>query len=104
MRVSALVAALLLLAGCGGGKAAAPPTTSPRGGPKELFVQQCGPCHTLADAGTQGIAGKNLDDVRPTRLAVLKAIREGPDTMPADLVSGAYAQGVAAYVASVAGA
>ncbi len=30
---------------------------------KELFTQQCGSCHTLADAGTQGQVGPNLDDV-----------------------------------------
>jgi cytochrome c oxidase subunit 2 len=30
---------------------------------KELFTQQCGSCHTLADAGTQGEVGPNLDDV-----------------------------------------
>jgi cytochrome c oxidase subunit II len=30
---------------------------------KELFVQNCGSCHTLADAGTQGEVGPNLDTV-----------------------------------------
>jgi cytochrome c oxidase subunit 2 len=30
---------------------------------KELFAQQCGSCHTLADAGTTGEVGPNLDDV-----------------------------------------
>ena len=29
---------------------------------KELFVQKCGSCHTLADAGTKGQIGPNLDD------------------------------------------
>ena len=29
---------------------------------KTLFVQQCGSCHTLADAGTRGVIGPNLDD------------------------------------------
>jgi cytochrome c oxidase subunit II len=29
---------------------------------KELFTQQCGTCHTLAEAGTQGEVGPNLDD------------------------------------------
>ncbi|HEY7561823.1 MAG TPA: cytochrome c oxidase subunit II [Gaiellaceae bacterium] len=32
---------------------------------KELFTQQCGSCHVLADAGTQGQVGPNLDDVLP---------------------------------------
>jgi cytochrome c oxidase subunit II len=30
---------------------------------KQLFVQQCGSCHTLADAGTQGQVGPDLDEV-----------------------------------------
>jgi mono/diheme cytochrome c family protein len=29
---------------------------------KALFTQQCGSCHTLADAGTTGEVGPNLDD------------------------------------------
>jgi cytochrome c oxidase subunit 2 len=30
---------------------------------KELFAQNCGSCHVLADAGTQGQVGPNLDNV-----------------------------------------
>jgi len=30
---------------------------------KELFTQQCGSCHALADAGTLGEVGPNLDEV-----------------------------------------
>jgi cytochrome c oxidase subunit 2 len=30
---------------------------------KELFAQNCGSCHVLADAGTQGQVGPNLDTV-----------------------------------------
>jgi mono/diheme cytochrome c family protein len=30
---------------------------------KELFATNCGPCHTLAAAGTDGIVGPNLDDI-----------------------------------------
>jgi cytochrome c oxidase subunit 2 len=29
---------------------------------EELFTQQCGSCHTLADAGTSGEVGPNLDE------------------------------------------
>jgi mono/diheme cytochrome c family protein len=29
---------------------------------KDLFVQNCGSCHTLADAATAGTVGPNLDD------------------------------------------
>ena len=30
---------------------------------KELFVTNCGACHTLAKAGTDGVVGPNLDDL-----------------------------------------
>ena len=32
------------------------------GNGEELFKQHCGQCHTLADAGTQGRIGPNLDE------------------------------------------
>jgi mono/diheme cytochrome c family protein len=63
-RAAPLLAALLLgLAALGSGCGAT--TTSEAGASedqgKELFVQQCGGCHTLADAGTLGQTGPNLD-------------------------------------------
>jgi cytochrome c oxidase subunit 2 len=36
---------------------------------KTLFTQQCGSCHTLADAGTQGAVGPDLDKVLPGKNA-----------------------------------
>jgi mono/diheme cytochrome c family protein len=51
----ALLAAVLVISGCG--------TTSPdiaRG--RVLFSSKCGICHTLAQAGTTGTRGPNLDD------------------------------------------
>jgi mono/diheme cytochrome c family protein len=33
-----------------------------QGAGKELFTQRCGSCHVLADAGTSGPVGPNLDD------------------------------------------
>jgi len=68
-----------------------------------LFVQQCGSCHKLSDAGTPGIVGKDLDGVRPSYGDVLTAIVDGPGTMPEALVTGRDARAVAAYVARVAG-
>jgi mono/diheme cytochrome c family protein len=90
---------------------------------KELFMNegQCGSCHVLADAGTKGVIGPNLDDAflqaRHDGLgeATIRAVVrdqiaypvENPTTgapgMPADLVTGEDADAVAAYVASVAG-
>jgi mono/diheme cytochrome c family protein len=92
---------------------------------KQLFTEKCGSCHTLADAGTQGRVGPNLDEAftnvrsdHPNQGFKESTIRdvvrgqiaypvEDPVTdapgMPANLVTGDDADAVAAYVASVAG-
>lgn len=60
---------------------------------KELFAAQCGSCHTLADAGTTGQVGPNLDEslagkdegyIRESILEPNAKIAEGfqPDLMP----------------------
>ena len=51
----ALVGGAASLSACGG----SPPDTASG---KQLFTQRCGSCHTLADAGTKGVIGPNLDD------------------------------------------
>ena len=51
-----LVAALA--AGCG---AVGRVTSGDPAAGKALFVQKCGSCHTLADAGTKGTLGPDLD-------------------------------------------
>src|SRR4029079_18012305 len=53
------VAAALLGAGCG--SVGHLEGTGDRAKGKELFTQKCGSCHTLADAGTSGKIGPNLD-------------------------------------------
>ena len=82
---------------------------------KVLFQQNCGSCHTLARAGTDGIVGPNLDellgqgppDANITR--VQNAIEKGFNTdefdgyMPAGIVQGQDAEEVADFVARVAG-
>jgi cytochrome c6 len=73
---------------------------------KQLFQQNCGTCHTLADAGTNGKVGPVLDQVKPDKQLVLSAIKNGglgSGTMPANIVTGADAQAVATYVSTVAG-
>jgi cbb3-type cytochrome c oxidase subunit III len=88
---------------------------------KELFTKNCGSCHTLADAGTTGKIGPNLDyafvQSRIDGLGddtILQVVRgqiaypvttpsTGAPGMPADIVEGQDAEDVAAYVASVAG-
>ncbi len=125
----ALAGAALLAAGCGTGGIAKGKADTAHG--KQLFVEKCGSCHTLADAGTQGKIGPNLDDAFAGPRAqgfkestirnivhgqILYAIEKpsgfapgprGSDQpapgMPRKLVTGSDAEDVAAYVASVAG-
>ena len=70
---------------------------------KTLFRTDCASCHTLADAGAKGIVGKNLDTTQPSAAVVLRTLAAPPENMPANLLSGADARAVAAYVAAVAG-
>jgi cytochrome c oxidase subunit I len=73
---------------------------------KQLFTDNCGSCHTLKAAGTSGTVGPNLDQLKPTKPAVLAAIAKGgagSGTMPKDIVTGKDAEAVAAYVADSAG-
>ena len=87
---------------------------------RELFKSKCGQCHTLADAGTVGAIGPNLDDaflqsradglgertiqsvVRGQISYAIEAPTTGAPGMPRDIVTGDDAESVAAYVASVA--
>jgi mono/diheme cytochrome c family protein len=82
---------------------------------KELFVTNCGACHTLAKAGTDGVIGPDLDELLapPSATApdpatikprVLSAINNGVGgRMPKGVVSGQQAEQVATFVAQVAG-
>jgi cytochrome c6 len=73
---------------------------------KQIFTQNCGTCHTLADAGTNGNIGPVLDQLKPDKKRVLNAIKNGgagSGAMPANIVSGKEADAVATYVSTVAG-
>lgn len=73
---------------------------------KNIFGAYCGICHTLAAVGSVGLVGPDLDQLRPTRAEVLRAIREGgrgTGQMPPGILHGKPAERVARYVASVAG-
>ena len=84
---------------------------------KDLFVTNCGSCHTMEAAGTDGVVGPNLDDrlaptgpaegeaIDGTKSRVLSAIETGLGNgrMPAGIVQGEQADLVAQYVAEVAG-
>jgi mono/diheme cytochrome c family protein len=56
----ALLGVALLLAGCAGRAADFKSADTNQG--KQLFVKNCGGCHTLADAAVTGTVGPNLDD------------------------------------------
>jgi mono/diheme cytochrome c family protein len=112
----AFLAALLLavVSGCGtGGPAKGGNSTTG----KKLFLTagRCAACHTLADAGSKGQAGPNLDNAfarsreegfkqSTIQNVVLDQIRfpTSGSGMPANLVEGQDAEDVAAYVAKCA--
>jgi len=112
--LAALAAVAVASSGCGTTKA-----DEERG--RTLFVQNCGVCHTMAQAATTGQVGPDLDHA----FAAARAAGEGSSTiagvvraqvehprpsnanpaasMPADIVSGRELDDVAAYVALYAG-
>jgi mono/diheme cytochrome c family protein len=99
----------------GGEKASPADVPSELEAGKELFVTNCGACHTLAGAGTDGVVGPDLDDLlappSPTppdpstiKPRVLNAIENGiAGRMPADILAGPQAETVAEFVSRVAG-
>jgi mono/diheme cytochrome c family protein len=110
----ALLALVVTASGCG-------TTSADTARGRTLFVQKCGECHTLAQAGTSGQIGPNLDGAfaaarengndSDTVEGVVKAQVEYPRenngdprvSMPADIVSGQDLDDVAAYVGEWAG-
>ena len=82
---------------------------------KQLFQTNCGACHTLARAGTDGIVGPDLDDTlgqgtpEANEQRVADAIQNGFNSggfqgqMPAGILEGQDADLVANFVARVAG-
>jgi cytochrome c2 len=119
LTAAAILGAVFAAAGCGTGGVDRSSSTA---GGKELFVSKCGSCHTLADAGTTGKVGPDLDAAfGPSRQqgfresTIRQVVRdqihlpspaEGVanfPVMPANLVTGSDADAVSAYVASVAG-
>ena len=113
--VLALIGALAAVAsGCG-------TTTASVDRGRILFIQNCGTCHQLAQAGTTAQVGPNLDDAfaaaraageeNSTIEGVVKSQVENPRpsngdpvvSMPADIVGGQDLEDVATYVGRYAG-
>lgn len=110
----ALAAVMVAASGCGTTDA------DPERG-RTLFIQKCGTCHAMAQAGTTAQTGPNLDHAfaaareegndSDTVEGVVKAQVEYPRpsngnpavSMPADLVTGQDLDDVAAYVGKWAG-
>jgi mono/diheme cytochrome c family protein len=88
---------------------------------QSLFQTNCGTCHTLYAAGTDGNYGPNLDEllapngpatgevIEQTEGRVLNAVENGIDTttttgrMPAGILNQEQTEEVAAFVARTAG-
>lgn len=98
----------------GGGDASEQAVSESEEASKELFVINCGSCHTLAKAGTDGVVGPDLDetlappgqtvDAEATKTRVLAAVENGVEgRMPAGILSGEQAEEVAEFVAQNAG-
>ncbi|HWB22510.1 MAG TPA: cytochrome c [Gaiellaceae bacterium] len=128
--VALLAAVTVVAAGCGAvnhitdGQVA---SSSPSMG-QSLFVKNCAACHTLANAGTSGTVGPNLDDafrydkLQGIKLSTIRDVVRGqiayatsttgadvPGTttpsagMPDNILRGEQARDVAVYVAECAG-
>jgi mono/diheme cytochrome c family protein len=110
----ALGATVVVASGCG-------TTSADTARGRVLFVQNCGTCHVLAEAGTAGVQGPNLDDAFAAARAtgqngdtiegIVKAQVENPRpengdpavSMPAKIVEGQDLDDIAAYVGLYAG-
>ena len=74
---------------------------------KQVFLgsSACGTCHTLADAGTTGTIGPNLDDSQPSFELAVNRVTNGQGAMPA--FSGQLSEqeiaDVSAYVSTASG-
>jgi cytochrome c553 len=83
-----------------------PPASGNAEAGREVFeTAACGGCHTLADAGTDGVIGPNLDASMPPVDLVVERVTNGSGVMPSfkDQLTPQQIQDVAAYVSSVAG-
>jgi len=114
LRLALLACIALALGACGGGDdsggeatttEAATTTGGGAASGEQIFTSNCGGCHTLQAAGTNGTTGPNLDDLKPDEATVEQQVRNGGGGMPAfeGQLSDAQISAVASYVAGNAG-
>lgn len=69
---------------------------------RKLFTSvtpACSVCHTLNDAGAEGVIGPSLDELKPDHQRVVTALRTGIGQMPAFThLTEAQIQALAKYV------
>jgi cytochrome c553 len=72
---------------------------------REIFVANCGTCHTLQEAGTSGNVGPDLDQVTLDHDAVVEQVTNGGGAMPPfqGTLSEQQIQDVAAFVVASEG-
>ena len=70
-----------------------------------IFTTNCGSCHTLADAGTTGTVGPNLDQSQPAEALVVERVTNGMGVMPPfeGVLTEEEITEVAVYVSAAAG-
>jgi mono/diheme cytochrome c family protein len=73
---------------------------------KSIFAENgCGSCHTLADAGSSGTIGPNLDQSQPSVELAIERVTNGKGQMPSfkEDLTEAQIRAVAEYVSEAAG-
>ena len=52
---------------------------------KDIFlnIAVCSTCHILADAGSEGQIGPNLNEIKPNKIRIINAVKNGIGVMPA---------------------
>jgi mono/diheme cytochrome c family protein len=92
------------LTGCGGSSSS---TDNAAGGGdkaadgKQIFIANCGSCHTLAAAGTKGASGPDLTNLKVPEATVKTQVENGGKVMPPfkDKLSAEEIEEVSEYVA-----
>ena len=73
---------------------------------KDVFLNKavCSTCHTLADAGSNGQIGPNLNEIRPDKMRVIYTVTNGIGVMPSyeDELTSEEIEAVAHYVSTSA--